>query len=426
MPRIRNNDDYLQSGLDFSRRIIDDGAFRTHDSLQNESNSNTNNNNQSPIGDIGAVRLSDALQFNTQLLHLNLSGNDIGVIGGVQLAQALYSSFVAPVNDTDVQLAPTFASRTALQSLDLSRNNISDDGALGFATAIRYNTTLKVLNLSCNRTSKMGVMALLDGLECNTTLKRLSCIGNLKGLKSDERTELVKSVGKVMRKGCVSKGGSVLEVLELHDNDEQCCGGSSFGGFGEQELWQLVQAMYAIDEGDITILDSMAKTDVTFSFRNGSMLRNHRLQTLTLPSVGLTDNVNNAKIRQQSNRLERILQFNTFYRPIMELHDILDAAHSTSDNHQQQPYFSKKVPYHLQRDAHSGAVIGLLPSASSAGIGLKEMPRLLAILSNECSFDTMWNVVRHRPDVVRYAGTSRRVNVVRGQTKGFCVGCIVA
>ena len=108
---IRNNDEYLQRGLDFSSEkssVVVDGTE------EGDGSSKENDPCTSLVVNIGATYLSNALLHNTHLLCLNISLNDIGCDGGMTLAQCLNY-----LSDT------TFQSRTALRVLYVSHRTHS-------------------------------------------------------------------------------------------------------------------------------------------------------------------------------------------------------------------------------------------------------------------------------------------------------------
>ena len=115
------------------------------------------------------------------------------------------------------------------------------------------------------------------------------------------------------------------------------------------------------------------------------------------------------------SELQRLLGFNSFYRPVLELHDQV-RANKTSDD-ATTSYVTHPIHY-LQRDLETGALIGLLPSSSSSslarstGIGYKLMPRVIAFVGRKCILETVYNLVRYRPDMFRccvQSDTSRTV-----------------
>lgn len=378
LPRIQNNDEYLELGLTFAPPSTNDNGDAAGDEFR-------------PLSDLGAVRLADALRSNTRLLALNLSGNNIGDVGAEALAKALYGP-------TDSVVFDDYESRSALQSLDLSRNNIGDGGAYALAEALQHNTSLKSLDLSFNEISFRGVVKLLQRLDGNLTLERLNLAGNLENISRENMSELINYLGHIGFE-------SHLEELRIQSKKHVEINKHSvensisfFGGASEDDLWKLLQSIYGIplNQHDSQPYRLSAKFKV----------KNHRLRVLTLPNSTTSPETENP-ITVRSH-LAQVIQFNAFYHPILQLHTLLQRQpHATK-------YFDPKLPRHLQRDIHSGALIGLLPWSSVldlihkekevTGVSYKAMPHVLSFAGRECEWHVLWNVMRYRPDVFRYAG----------------------
>lgn len=442
VPRVRHDDEYLEQGLDFSRHLS-----ASHDFIDNESVQDGDDGynaitpvvsrNVLAVGDVGAVRLAKALSFNTNLVHLNLSGNEIGAEGALAIAKSLYSPAASSTAKRE-----KYQSNTVLKSLNLSNNLVSDEGANAFANALRYNTSLTVLNLSRNGINTTGVVGLLEqGLINNQTLKFLKLEGNL-GQNKDgidfnaEIKQILKSLGKVLISGCKLQGGCALEVMELHS------GSYANSEIDNESACLLTHAMYVVRK---KVHESESSEESKYILSKSSKLQNHRFRRLTLPQYLENESTTNGKKEGKSNQSEiflRILRFNEFYHPIMQLHDILKASAPTRE----QKETSLKLPYYLHRDEKSGAMIALLPSDGNvlsfsindipgshsstplpSGIELKVMPRLISFTLNECKLETLWNVLRYRPDVLRFAGKgSKQSNkTIRAACGRGGVGCVV-
>ncbi|KAL7539607.1 hypothetical protein ACHAXR_010224 [Thalassiosira sp. AJA248-18] len=446
VPRIRNDDEYLHRGLDFSPKSINsssgsmlsnekedvdeeeqspaDGSSNNVDSedgnscnnVQSKTESNDNNQKLNQdidllVGDIGATRLSEALVHNTRLLYLNLSRSNIGIDGGVALAKCLYSRITTSTTKSSSS-SPLFKSKTVIRVLNLSHNQISNEGAMEFAQTLRYNKSLKELKLSNNGISLAGILALLEGLELNKKLIRLGLNDNIKNLtcSGEEVAGVVQSVGRVLRKGC--KDRTALEVLEMHHTNNGMTR-DNFDGLSNDDVLCLRCAMYGIDAPCHRKIGNKIL-----------LLKNHRFRKLTLPPTGGGDHNGDGRGNNPMNKndpsiqqLRQIFQFNNFYRPILQLHDILKSPLAQAEA---SLSVSIKLPHHLQRDANSGALIGLLPPSfninkqppssvlpqspqtllpSSVGMEYKLMPKVLSFVFSQCSLDTCWNVIRYRPDI---------------------------
>lgn len=392
LPRIQNNDEYLELGLTFAPPEPE------------SSSSNTANEEFQPVGDVGAVRLANALKSNDHLRFLDLSRNGIRGVGGAALAKALFRRIDGTSSDHCV-------SRTALQSLDLSENQIVDEGAAAFAQMLKFNTSLKRLDLSFNGISFQHVIELLGSLEMNSTLTAIYLTGNLKKMNARDMSHLVKIL-------CYVISWNQLEVLNLRseqfkDKESKSVYEFSLGGASDQDVLTLLQTIYGVPH-------HKQATELSCNLSNEYKIQIHRLRELSLPS-GKDQSTNSADnaIRMQ---FRRVLSFNAFYHPILELHDFLSSTRHTPK------YFDSKLPNHLQRDIHSGALVGLLPLSSfnntnherSIGIHLKAMPHVFAFAARECNLDTFWNVLRYRTDLFRYAGKSFRM---KGRVTLDCADC---
>ncbi|KAK1740310.1 hypothetical protein QTG54_009260, partial [Skeletonema marinoi] len=371
VPRIAHNDGYLQQGLDFSIGPRNGGgsADTQDDALKDTIISPF-------VGDIGAKRLGSALSNNNLLLYLNLSNNRIGIEGGIELARALY-------NDGN-------QSRTALQRLNLSSNCISDDGAAAFKEALMYNDTLEELCISDNEMGINGVVALLEGLQHNDAIKIMILCNNLHSLVDKEMERLIENTCDVLRKNSTGLNGGRLEVLEMGNGANSDLFDD---GLSDIHSRNLIQAMSYFDA------------------QNMKQLVNHRFMRLTLPASRIMHGHTN-------NKMARLLGFNSFYRPIIELYDII----RTNNMEKDAIVSHKAIPTHLQRDAETGALIGLLPSTSSdhhsCGISYKLLPRAMAFATTKCTLETFFNLIRYRPDMFFSVDSSR---VVGCSPNGCCI-----
>ena len=390
LPRIQNNDEYLQLGLTFAPST-------------NDVNNDVNDTDFTPLGDVGVLRLAHALQYNTRLLSLDLSGNTIGALAAAALAKALYRR---PDNIS----CQEFGSRTALQYLNLSNNKIGDEGAKAIAEALMYNTSLRSLDLSHNGISVKGVLDLLDDdpfSDSRLCVRKLHLTGNINNVSRKEMSLIVAKVCNVIYNG-------QLQVLTIHDcsNITKHNDGFRGGGASDEDIWKMLQSFYALPS------NTYSRTSrCNLSKRN--KVQNHRLQKLTLPNC--TAKAKNVSTTMKTVRfqLNKILQFNAFYEPILNLNEHLASQPSNTK------YYDSSLPNYLQRDVHSGALIGLLSPANkrdnSVGIRYKEMPHLIAFAVREFNLDTLWNLLRYRSDVFRYAGKFR----TKGDPFATCRSCVV-
>lgn len=68
---------------------------------------------------------------------------------------------------------PLLAGNSQIRALNLSGNNIGDDGAEVLATMLERNTTLETLELNSNAIDLKGITAIAKALANNTSLKVL-------------------------------------------------------------------------------------------------------------------------------------------------------------------------------------------------------------------------------------------------------------
>lgn len=99
--------------------------------------------------------ISDAVKKSTNLKVLRL--NRVGM-----------------ANPCSIKLSEGLAANSSIEMLDLSSNDIADDGCKALANALKVNTSIKQFRLWDNKLiSDSGLMVLSDMLEVNTTLEKL-------------------------------------------------------------------------------------------------------------------------------------------------------------------------------------------------------------------------------------------------------------
>jgi Ran GTPase-activating protein (RanGAP) involved in mRNA processing and transport len=137
--------------------------------------------------DMGIV-ISQAIN-NRQCINLKLVANQITASGASILADALFNNKTLKrlslwnnqVRDKGVQSLSNALSMNecSLIKLDLSQNDITDEGAKYLAQMLKTNRILTHLSLSNNKISDNGVKFLTDALQNrNNTLEALSLTEN--------------------------------------------------------------------------------------------------------------------------------------------------------------------------------------------------------------------------------------------------------
>lgn len=113
------------------------------------------------IGPQGASFFQLSLQYNHTLLELNLSRNNILDDGATAIAQGLLDS-----------------DDTKLHTLDLSWNSLTNEGASSLAHVLREKSILRSLKLASNAIGDEGMNAIADALHSDFALKELDIVGN--------------------------------------------------------------------------------------------------------------------------------------------------------------------------------------------------------------------------------------------------------
>ena len=206
------------------------------------------------ISDEGAESLARALTVNTSLQELNISVNKIGNNGSAHLFTALQTNTTVRklhishcrISDEGAEVLARSLAVISLQELDISINNISDNGIAHIATALQTNCTLKTLAVSVTDEGVELLARAIDSLENlelywstthpDTTMKKLGeCISTnnvLKQLKmeitiddssmcqsDDDFQQLVSIGGKQLIHYLESNRLKTLEV-RLHYNSD--------------------------------------------------------------------------------------------------------------------------------------------------------------------------------------------------------------
>jgi hypothetical protein len=134
-----------------------------------------------------------------QLMTLDLSGNNIDDDGAKMIANALiynnslktlYMSSNNIANDGAKAMADALKGNHSLESLILGSNNVCDDGAKAIAGALKVNHSLKRLDLRDNKIDDNGAKDIADVLKVNQGLKILNLRNNQ--ISADGKTYLSK------------------------------------------------------------------------------------------------------------------------------------------------------------------------------------------------------------------------------------------
>jgi Leucine Rich repeat len=135
-----------------------------------------------------ATAIGDLLANDcSHLESLDVSRNSIEDEGGIRLAfglgtntklKALILSETRITKATCDFLASSLVLNRSLERLIIAGNKVDDQGCLGLAEALKANNTLKSLNLYGNQIGNVGAVALSRALEVNSSLEQLNLASN--------------------------------------------------------------------------------------------------------------------------------------------------------------------------------------------------------------------------------------------------------
>ena len=156
--------------------------------------------------DVNIPEVAEFVKVNSYLVSLNLSGSSLGkcfvhVVESLQSNSTLRHLRAIDCNISSSSLQPLASLQSPLESLDLSKNMIGDEGAeyiaqflanshcihqlklalcvindrglQCLASALELNTSLEILDLSHNRFTDTGVLSLGQSLKKNKSLKTI-------------------------------------------------------------------------------------------------------------------------------------------------------------------------------------------------------------------------------------------------------------
>ncbi len=126
-----------------------------------------------------SLALANALRRNRSLRELNLNNNYAASIGTAGLAAALSSP------------------DAVLEVLDLSGNELGDNGSCSLAEMLKRNKTLLDLNLSSNHIGETGALALARAMRENRTLSSLNL----------QKNQIIGEGARALREALISREG---------------------------------------------------------------------------------------------------------------------------------------------------------------------------------------------------------------------------
>ena len=180
----------------------------------------------------GAIAISESLKYNATLQYLKMSWNK-HFLNTDNSALDLSQKGMKTI---DIQiLANILFNNQIVIELNVSQNEISDDGALCISKCIKNNKSLRKLDLSTNGITDLGMCEIVSALEVNQTLQKIDVSHNDVSkvatiafgeyLKiNNTLQELNMSHNKVSDRGIINiaealKVNTTLKVLDISHND---------------------------------------------------------------------------------------------------------------------------------------------------------------------------------------------------------------
>jgi len=426
------------------------------------------------IGNDGAMALANCLFAPTTTPMSSNSGTRT-----YESKTSLQSLNLSHNHISSTQASTAFARaltyNISLRELNLDHNQLTIEGILILLDGLVKNATLIRLGLTYNcschpvrqqhrirqRMEEDKESDDIDNTGDGNDVVKQDCTATTAEAVKANVDRLVNKVQSILRR--CSTGESALEVLEMHGsrhigkqeknepnntndtNDDCYCGdecdgnngalkiighesndssSDNFDALSKMEVRRLSRSMHGIDEDSD---DTSVPTRVIGKFRN------HRLRGLTLPIIDCSSNrMDGGKGAEAGGEnialahgLHRALQFNRFYHPILQLNDVLKNLQATTIDLRRQ-WVQMKLPIHLKIDNESGAMIGLslsssVVASSDDGLEYKLMSMVLSYACRQCSLDTVWNIIRFRPDMFFFAGEAvmKTSTCIVNEERGF-------
>ena len=289
----------------------------------------------------GMESIVTIIKSNTNLTHFTVACNPIGD-DGIQLLSLLNLEHLIQLDIRDINMTEVgtcalgdyFKFNKSLQSLDISNNNIKDNGltrmlcnfpstlvclrvkkccltctgAVNISKVLRVNKTVKYLDISDNPVGDDGISAISDGLHDNTTLIQLvacSCEFHSKGAESIAKMLLTNKTLKYLDisgnhieddgitvVACSIQANTALCELELHD-----CKFHSKGLENVNKMLMINKSLktlsipYYYDDDDaplIAVVETFLKTNCKLSQLNVSG-NEHKIKHCISQAKDMTD-----------------------------------------------------------------------------------------------------------------------------------------
>ena len=206
---IRVNDT-LQK-LSISDNALCDGIVAISDGLKCNRKLLDLNISQCQVSIEGAKVIAEAILVNTTLQKLDISHNNLSDDGVINISECLKSNRTQDLdlsvnritNRGAIRIAEAICVNTTLQRLSISHNNISDDGVIVISDSLKKNNSLKECYLSSNRITDKGAEKIAEAIQINTALQKLDVSHNS---ISDDGVAIIECL----------KGNSTLQKVHVY------------------------------------------------------------------------------------------------------------------------------------------------------------------------------------------------------------------
>ena len=159
------------------------------------------------IHSIGALKISKSYESNQTLQELIISWRNDDVT--VNTADPVYNLSCKRIGNTGAQIVSFFLQNvmTKVYKLDVSFNDITDDGIVAICGCLKNNNFLKDLDISDNQITTEGACAIAQVIQSNTTLQRLDISGCN-----------IPNMGIVAISDCLEYNKTLKELYSKHNN----------------------------------------------------------------------------------------------------------------------------------------------------------------------------------------------------------------
>jgi len=270
------------------------------------------------LGESGAD-LAETLRVNKSLATVDLSHNDIGDNGGRKIARALAENMsISKLSLNDVQLSkvgPFFKAlqnNLVLRDLSLRGNRLGADGAAALAKLIKLNTTLRSLDVSNCQLGALGAKWLAKNLQTNTTLTTLKLASNNMGPSGVKVVLTALATSKVSTLDISDnnlglKGDQpILRLLKKNNFlTEVVVGGNGFSPTAEAKIEDLVTYNQGLRDG-FKIVPRLLQFPIKFEEKTQAMrtFTIHNMKKFALAFAVLTNNPETTAITPNQGYLE--------------------------------------------------------------------------------------------------------------------------